>query len=160
MIRVGILTVSDSAVKGLREDRSGPELAKRCDELGWSVRRQAIVEDDCDRIANQLLEWADGGDLSIILTTGGTGIAVRDVTPEGTNAVIEREIPGLAEVIRNEGRKKTKFAALSRGIAGIRGSTLIVNLPGSPRGALESLDAIAELIPHAADLLAGKTEHS
>jgi molybdenum cofactor synthesis domain-containing protein len=159
MITVSILTVSDSSSSGTREDVSGPALASRCSELGWTVYRQAVCADDCEAIESELVEWSDSLDTDLILTTGGTGLAPRDVTPEATRAVIEREIPGLAELMRMEGTKKTKFAPLTRGLAGSRGTTLIVNLPGSPKGAVESLDAIAGIVPHAVDLLAGKTEH-
>lgn len=159
MIAVSILTVSDSSAAGTREDLSGPAVAERCRELGWDVRQRAVCPDEKHSIANYLLEWAGESGTQLILTTGGTGISSRDVTPEATRAVVEREIPGLAELMRDEGRKKTKFASLSRGIAGSRGSTLIVNLPGSPKGAVESLNAVAELVPHAVDLLAGRTEH-
>jgi molybdenum cofactor synthesis domain-containing protein len=159
MIRVAVLTVSDSAAAGTRQDVSGPELRGRCEGLGWTVAVEDVVSDDAAQIAAKLTGWADGGEVEVILTTGGTGIAKRDVTPEATRAVVERELPGFAEVMRSEGRKKTKFAALSRAVVGMRGFTLIVNLPGSPKGAVESLDAIAELIPHAVELLAGRTEH-
>jgi molybdopterin adenylyltransferase len=107
-----------------------------------------------------LRRLADSGDAAVILTTGGTGVALRDVTPEATRTVIEREIPGLSEVMRVEGRKITPFAALARGLAGVRGRSLIVNLPGSPKGAVESLDAIVNLIPHVVDLLEGRTAHA
>jgi molybdenum cofactor synthesis domain-containing protein len=159
MIAVSILTVSDSAAAGKRKDLSGPALRARCEELGWQVVSQQTVADDAHRIEERLAAWSDKRECRLILTTGGTGVALRDVTPEATRAAIEREIPGLAEMMRSEGRKHTKFAVLSRGVAGTRGETLIVNLPGSPKGAVESLDAIQELIPHTLDLLAGKTEH-
>jgi molybdopterin adenylyltransferase len=159
MIRVAIVTVSDSVVAGTREDLSGPALRIRCEELGWTVTFHTALPDDSAAIARKLIEWADGGHVQLILTTGGTGVAPRDVTPEATKRVIERELPGLAEVMRLEGRKKTKFAVLSRGVAGVRGETLIVNLPGSPKGAVESLGAIANVLPHAIDLAAGRTEH-
>lgn len=159
MITVSILTVSDSAAAGKREDLSGPALRARCDDLGWQVVHQRTVSDNADEIKERLAAWSDGKACRLILTTGGTGVALRDVTPEATRAVIDREIPGLEEMMRFEGRKHTKFAVLSRGITGTRGETLIVNLPGSPKGAMESLDAIRDLIPHVLDLLAGKTEH-
>ena len=160
MMRVAILTVSDSVVAGTRVDRSGPELERRCTELKWNVALKAAVNDDREGIASQLIQWADSGQVQVILTTGGTGVAPRDVTPEATGAVIEREIPGISEIMRLEGRQKTKFSVLSRARAGIRGATLIINLPGSPKGAVESLDLVAELIPHVIDLISGKTEHA
>lgn len=159
MIRVAVLTVSDSAAAGTREDLSGPALCARCEALGWSVLLRAVLPDDSESIAQQLIDWAGTGQVQLILTTGGTGIAPRDVTPEATKRAIERELPGLAELMRLEGRKKTRFSVLSRGVAGTRGNTLIVNLPGSPKGAVESLDAIADVLPHAVDLAAGRTEH-
>jgi molybdenum cofactor synthesis domain-containing protein len=119
-----------------------------------------VVGDNVDEISGLLIAWADGGDVNLILTTGGTGIAARDVTPEATKSVLDRELPGFGELMRAEGRKKTKFSVLSRAVAGTRGATLIINLPGSPRGALDSLEALISVIPHAIDLLAGRTEHS
>jgi molybdopterin adenylyltransferase len=160
MIQVVILTVSDSAVAGTRADRSGPALRQRVEALGWSVRAQELVADERDQIAAVLKRWADSPQALVILTAGGTGVALRDVTPEATRDVIEREVPGLGELMRAEGRKATPFAVLSRGLAGLRGQTLIVNLPGSPKGAVESLDSIAKLIPHIVDLLEGRTSHA
>lgn len=160
MIRVAILTVSDSAARGLREDASGPALERRCRELGWEIADRQTVSDDEDAIARQLGEWAGNTDVSLILTTGGTGVAARDVTPEATCRVLERELPGLAELMRAKGLEQTRFSALSRAVAGTRGRTLIVNTPGSPRGALHSFEAIRDLIPHIVDLLAGRTEHT
>lgn len=160
MITTAIVTISDSVERGTREDRSGAQLRQRVEKMGWKVAAHAVVADEIDQIAGKLKELSDAGELSVILTTGGTGVALRDVTPEATRTVIDREIPGVAETMRAEGRKSTRFAVLSRGIAGTRGRVLIVNLPGSPKGAVESLDAIADLIPHMVDLLQGKTEHA
>ena len=160
MIQVVIITVSDSAVAGTRADRSGPALRERAEALGWSVRAQEQIADERDQIAALLKRWSDSPDTQVILTTGGTGVALRDVTPEATGDVIEREVPGLGELMRAEGRKSTPFAMLSRGLAGLRGHSLIVNLPGSPKGAVESLDSIAKLIPHIVDLLEGRTSHA
>lgn len=159
MIQVAIVTVSDSAVAGTREDRSGPKLRERSEALGWTVAAQELVPDETAQISAVLRRLADTGRFSVILTTGGTGVALRDVTPEATRAVIEREISGVAEVMRAEGRKATPLAALSRAVAGVRGHTVIINLPGSPKGAVESLDAIVNLIPHIVDLLEGRTGH-
>jgi molybdopterin adenylyltransferase len=159
MITVALVTVSDSAADGTREDVSGPKLRERVEALGWLVSSYQIVPDESDEIANILRTLADSGGAAVILTTGGTGVALRDVTPEATRTVIEREIPGLSELMRAEGRNITPFASLARGLAGVRGQALIVNLPGSPKGAVESLDAIAKLIPHVVDLLEGRTAH-
>lgn len=158
-MRVLVITVSDSAVAGTREDRSGPAVAGRVSELGWTVAGRELVADDADVIAGLLVRAADEDRADVVLTTGGTGVAARDVTPEATRAAVEREIPGLPEVMRAEGRKHTYLAPLSRAVAGTRKRTLIVNLPGSPKGAVESLNSIANLIPHISELLHGHTEH-
>lgn len=152
-IRVGILTVSDRSARGEREDLSGPALRKAANERGWSVPYQEIVPDELDEIKNKLLEWTEVGDLDLILTTGGTGVAARDVTPEATLGIIHREVPGLEEAMRAGSMEITFHAMLSRAVAGIRNRTLIINLPGSPKGALENLEMVAAAIPHAVELL-------
>jgi molybdopterin adenylyltransferase len=159
MIRAFVITVSDGASAGTREDRSGPALVKAAQELGWEVVGTRIVADDIQKIAALFIELADGATVDVILSTGGTGLGPRDVTPEAARAVAQRDIPGFGELMRSEGRKKTKFASLSRGGAVTRKAALILNLPGSPKGAVESLLAVADLVPHAVDLLHGRTEH-
>jgi molybdenum cofactor synthesis domain-containing protein len=160
MIQAAVLTISDSVHAGTRLDRSGPAVQQRLEQLGWSVAALEVLPDDVGLIAARLATLADGNQLSAIFTTGGTGVAPRDLTPEATRRVIEREIPGLGEWMRLEGRKATPTAILSRGVAGTRGRVLIVNLPGSPKGAVESLNAIVDLVPHILDLLRGQTEHA
>ena len=152
-IRFGILTLSDRSARGERADASGPALADLIHAQNWSVAKQAIIPDDESAIRTTLIEWADSGEVDAILTTGGTGFAPRDVTPEATRAVIQRDAPGLAETMRTESLKKTPHAMLSRAVAGIRGRTLIVNLPGSPKGALENLQTLLPILPHAVQLL-------
>jgi molybdenum cofactor synthesis domain-containing protein len=156
-IPAAVVTVSDSCSRGEREDRSGPAVAQFLEKLLFSVTAREVVPDDSITIQNLLIRLAR--EVRLIVTTGGTGIAARDVTPEATVAVSDRLVHGVAERMRAEGLKKTPFAALSRGVCGVRGKALILNLPGSPAGAVESLEAVAELIPHAIDLLSGKTEH-
>ena len=156
MIRVAVVTISDSVAAGTREDRSGAALVQKSSEFGWALAHTKIVSDDRERISAVLTELSD---IDVILTTGGTGVAPRDVTPEATAAVSDRKIDGFGELMRLKGMEKTKFAHLSRGGAFTRGEVLIVNLPGSPKGALESLEAVAGLIPHVVDLLHGRTEH-
>jgi molybdenum cofactor synthesis domain-containing protein len=160
VIRVAILTVSDGVAAGKREDLSGELVAAWLEARGWSLAEQRVVPDEAREIATVLSGWADRAQLDLILTTGGTGFGPRDVTPEATSAVLERPAPGLAEALRAAGMQSTPFAALSRGVAGIRGSCLIVNLPGSEKAVRESLEVLDRVVPHAVDLLAGRTEHS
>ena len=157
-LRAAVVTISDSVSAGSKTDLSGPAVRTALESSGWSVE-QLVVPDDAGEISARLVAIADAGKVNAIFTTGGTGVAARDVTPEATRAVIEREIPGLAEWMRASGRAATPLAILSRGIAGTRGRTLIVNLPGSPRGAAQSLAAVLDVVPHVIDLLSGKTEH-
>ena len=154
-MRVVILTISDSVSHGVRGDASGPALRERCLQLGWDVVAQAVLPDEPASIRERLISLVNDGAAELILTTGGTGIGPRDSTPEATTEACQKLLPGIPEVMREYGRKKYPRAALSRAVAGIRGRVLIVNLPGSPRGAVESLDAVAELLPHALEVLRG-----
>jgi molybdopterin adenylyltransferase len=153
-----VITVSDSCSRGQRVDVSGPAVAELLEKSGFRVTARQIVQDDSMQIQNALVHLAL--EVRFIVTTGGTGIAGRDVTPEATEAICERVIDGVAERMRSQGYEQTPFAALSRGVCGVRGKTLILNLPGSPSGAVESLQAVLELVPHALNLLDGKTEHA
>ena len=155
LMRVAILTISDSVSRGEREDLSGPALVARCRGLGWAVSSALRCSDDPAEVRSQLREIADSARADIILTTGGTGLGPRDTTPEATLDVADRAIPGIAEEIRRKGVEKTSTAVLSRGVAIIRHKTIIINLPGSPKGAVESLDAIAHILPHAVEVLRG-----
>jgi len=158
-LRCAVLTISDSAHAGLRQDASGPAVAASVALAGHSVVVQAVLPDEREQIAAKLKDLAGAGECDAIFTTGGTGLSARDVTPEATRSVIEREIPGFGELMRAEGLKTTGRAALSRSTAGTLGRAVIVNLPGSPKGAVESLNAILELVPHVVELLQGRTEH-
>jgi molybdenum cofactor synthesis domain-containing protein len=153
-LHIRILTVSDRSARGQRADESGPSLAEAVRAQGWVVDRMDIVPDERGVIEKTLIAWSDEGKTDVILTTGGTGFSPRDVTPEATLAVIERQAPGLAEAMRQSGLAVTPYAMLSRAVAGIRKQTLIVNLPGSPKAALENLQVILPVLAHATQLLA------
>ncbi|HSQ39346.1 MAG TPA: MogA/MoaB family molybdenum cofactor biosynthesis protein [Anaerolineales bacterium] len=153
ILRFGILTISDRSSRGERADLSGPALADFVRARGWDASLLDVVPDDRPQIAATLTAWCARGDLDVLLTTGGTGFAPRDVTPEATRDILERDAPGLAEAIRAESLKITPHAMLSRGLAGIRGKTILINLPGSPKGAVESLQVVADVLEHAVQLL-------
>ena len=158
-MRVAILTVSDSVVKGTREDLSGQAIADWCARRGDTVAARGTVIDDTSEIVPLLAAWCDSGDVDLVLTTGGTGLSPRDMTPEATRAVLERDANGIAEYVRAKSFDRFPRAALSRGVAGVRGSALIVNLPGSPGGVKDALDALDPIVNHAVDVLRGETAH-
>jgi len=158
-VRAAILTVSDTGSRGQRADTSGAAIRELLASIGVEVTRYEIVPDERDQIAAKLRAWCDAGDIDLVLTTGGTGLAARDITPEATLDVAERVAPGLGEAMRAEGMRHTPKAMLSRAVAVVRGRTLIINLPGGEKGVRESLGAVLDVLPHAADLLRGHTEH-
>jgi len=154
-VKAGILTLSDKGARGERIDLSGPALSDWLRPKGVETARYEMIPDDEGRIAEKLSEWADSGELDIILTTGGTGVSPRDVTPEATMKILDKLIPGLGELMRFRSLVKTPSAAISRAVAGIRGTTLIINLPGSPKGAVENLEAVWDAVPHAVAKIQG-----
>lgn len=155
MLRAAVLTVSDRSAEGIRPDASGPALVQMARSLAWQVVETAVCPDDEVHIREQLVVWADNDIADVILTTGGTGLAPRDVTPEATQSVITRSIPGIPEAMRAASLKKTPHAMLSRGIAGVRARALIINLPGSPKAAVENLEAVVAAIEHAVSKIQG-----
>ncbi len=158
-LRARIIVLSDAASRGERVDQSGPAVREMLQAQGWEVVAAEILPDNLETIRRRLEALTDLNDCDAIVTSGGTGVSARDVTPEATRAILEKEIPGLAELMRAEGLKKTRRAALSRGVVGLRKGKVIVNLPGSPRGACESLGSLLDLLPHVVDLIQGRTVH-
>jgi molybdopterin adenylyltransferase len=152
-LRVGIITISDRSAKGERLDESGPALVSAISQQGWRVIQTTIIPDEFDQLVSTLTQWADGDEMDVILTSGGTGFSPRDITPEATLCVIQRSAPGMAEAMRNSSLHITPHAMLSRATAGIRSRTLIINLPGSPKGAVENLNVLIPVLPHAVQLL-------
>jgi molybdopterin adenylyltransferase len=161
MLKFGILTVSDKGSRGQRYDESGMTIREKASLLDSQVVKYEIVPDESNIITDKLTEWSDEGEVDVILTTGGTGLGPRDITPEATLAAVDRIVPGLAETMRAETFKKTPFAILSRAVTGVRGKCLIINLPGSTKAVSECLEVVLPVIPHAVDIIQGKvTEHS
>ncbi len=158
-LRAKVLVLSDRVAAGQREDRSGAAVREVLEAHGWEAVAVEVLPDDEPRIRALLKTWTETDDCDAIFTSGGTGVGPRDVAPEATRTVIDKEIPGLAELMRYRGTKSTPMAALSRAVAGTRQGKLIVNLPGSPRGARESLESIINILPHAIDQIQGRTEH-
>ncbi|UCD25914.1 MAG: MogA/MoaB family molybdenum cofactor biosynthesis protein [Gemmatimonadota bacterium] len=160
-MRIAVLTVSDEGAAGRREDTSGGALVDWIAARGYELAAREIVPDESDLIAGRLARWADSESIDLIVTTGGTGLGPRDVTPEATRSVVEREVPGVGEAIRNDGRVKTPYSVLSRGLCGVRGTTLIVNLPGSVGGVRDGIATLTPLIEHAVKLLRDEeTDHA
>jgi len=161
MINIGILTISDKGSKGQRQDKSGEVIRDGVAEIKSTVVKYEIVPDEKDIIAERLTDWADSGMVDVILTTGGTGLSQRDVTPEATLSVIDRSVPGFAEAMRARSLEKTPMAVLSRAVAGLRGQCLIINMPGSPKAVRECLEVVLPAVPHAVDIIKGVvTEHT
>ena len=157
---LAILTISDAGSRGERDDTSGHAIAEiMSDQGGFVLKRRDIVPDEQDLISETLIEWSDSGDFDLILTTGGTGLGPRDVTPEATRAVLDIEVPGISEAIRIETLKKTPLSMLSRSVAGVRAGCLIVNLPGSPKGVRECLEVAAPALPHGLEMIKGRRGH-
>lgn len=160
VFKAGILIISDKGHRGERVDESGPVAKQVISCLPVEVTRFEIIPDEVSIISDKLRDWADREDIDLIITSGGTGVAPRDVTPEATRAVIDKEIPGIGEAMRAASMGKTHNAMLSRAVAGSRGKCLIINVPGSPKGVKEYLETVIDVIPHCLDLLAGRTEHN
>ena len=157
MFSAGIITVSDRSSQGVREDSSGPAIAAVLAGIAIDVRQTLIIPDEKDKIKEAIVKWADKENLDLIITTGGTGVSPRDVTPDATLEVIDRQLPGMAEAMRHQSMQITPYAMISRAIAGIRGRALIVNLPGSPKGAKENLNVILPALKHAIEKIKGDT---
>ena len=155
-IRAGVLTISDKASRGERVDTSGAAIAELLTTIDAAIDRSEVVPDERDQIAATLRSWADSDELDLVVTTGGTGLGPRDVTPEAMTEVIERPVPGLGELMRSAGLKHTPMAAPSRGVVGVRGRCLILNLPGSEKGVRQNLSAVLDILPHAVELLRGR----
>ena len=161
MLKIGILTISDKGSQGQRYDKSGEVIRDSLSPLNSSVIKYEVIPDEQEVIASKLAEWADEGGVDVILTTGGTGLSQRDVTPEATVSVVDKSVPGFAEAMRAKSFEKTPMAVLSRAVAGVRGKCLIINLPGSPRAVRECLEVALPAIPHAVEIIKGEvTEHT
>jgi molybdopterin adenylyltransferase len=161
MFTAGIITISDGVWRKERPDESGKAIRESLSGVECRVVKYEVIPDEVKTISSKLAEWADGGTMDVILTTGGTGLAPRDVTPEATLAIVDKAVPGLAEVMRIQTLAKTPFAMLSRAVAGVRGKCLIINLPGSPRAVRECLEVILPAVPHAVQIIKGEiTQHT